>query len=85
MFLIHKCITVVTNRVAAFHLFSSQSDHVQGAVHEASNQSLRPVLCGDDVIHPVVGSDVLQRREGAQNTVQSRFLSLLTVCDALED
>lgn len=42
------------------HLFTSQSDHVQGAVHEAADQGLRPVLGGDDIIHPVVGGDVLQ-------------------------
>lgn len=71
---IHKPQLAVNNRVAIFHLFSSQSDHVQRAVHEATNQSLRPVLCGNDIIHPVVGSDVLQRRARAQDTVQSWLL-----------
>lgn len=44
-------------------LFTGQSDHVQRAVHEATNQSLRAILCGDNIIHPVVGGDILQYRE----------------------
>lgn len=58
--LIDKHISVEINHIEAFHLFTSQSDHVQGTVHEATNQSLRSILGGNDIIHPVVGSDILQ-------------------------
>lgn len=57
----HKAVSVVINHIALFHLFSSESDHVQGAVHEATDQSLRSVLCGNDIIHPVVACDILQQ------------------------
>lgn len=55
------CTTsAATNHGDAFHLFSSQSDHVQGAVHEATDQSLGSILGGNDVIYSVVGCDVLR-------------------------
>lgn len=51
----NKISTVINS-----HLLSSQSDHVQGAVHEAAHQSLGPIFGGDDIIHPVIRCDVLQ-------------------------
>lgn len=59
--LVHKHTSVVINHTAAFHLFPRQSDHVQWSVHEAPNQSLRSVLGGDDVVHPMVCCDVLEQ------------------------
>lgn len=59
MSVFHKHISVEID-YQLFHLFSRQRDHVQRSVHEATNQSLGSVLGGNDIIHPVVGRDVLQ-------------------------
>lgn len=58
--MIDKYTFVLINHIEAFHLFTSQSDHVQWAVHETTNQSLRSVLVGNDIVHPVVGGDILR-------------------------
>lgn len=69
----------IINHFTCVHLFTGQSDHVQGAIHEATDQCLGSVLSGDDIIHPVVGSDVLQcGEEQSEHITRHSWVSTLS-------
>lgn len=53
------------HRRCGLHLLSREGHHVQGTVHETANQDLRAILGRDDIIHPMVGGDILAM-EGKQ-------------------
>lgn len=48
------------------YLLSCQSHHVKGPVHESPHQDLGAIFSSNDVVGPVVSSDVLEGQKPAQ-------------------